>query len=527
MEAPARSLSMLLAVLTLASTGTGCVTPRSLSSDAVSYNLAVEEAQNRVLLLNVLRAQHRHPMYLTAISKVTGSVTSQLGTTLTIPFSGDENTGGLGATYTLSPSFDIAVLDTKEFMQGFLAPIPAEVFAYYLHQGWPEEFLFHLLVRKIDVTRGRGKGAQSFSVSNYPAAADESLCEWKRFAEVVSRLLQRDIELKTVSVQVGPRFTNLTDLSRIIEADKQELVLERVPERAVPGGAEPEAADGRAPDEDARGAPPRNAKPPGEKGASPDPPAAAKTYRVRRAEGDVELVVIEREGREAAPDPLWPAADPPREGLDRDSARKHAWPEKWPGDCDSPELRRGDAGKPRRNGMDEGKPLSGTVRTEVGPKDVKAGPLAIRLYLRSPEAVLYYLGELVRVAAKQDQAPVVCIQGELEPLFFAREAGFGCAMGAVDAEYLGRRYLIPYQPRGELADTGWAAWTADVDSGGARCEGRDGEGEPWSVARWEGSKTPCTPGRSMHSLSLLSQLFALQKSAEDLPSTSLVRVVGQ
>jgi hypothetical protein len=40
-------------------------------------------------------------------------------------------------------------------------------------------------------------------------------------------------------------------------------------------------------------------------------------------------------------------------------------------------------------------------------------------------------------------------------------------------------------------------------------------------------KDPCDPGRSMHALTVVSQIIALQKSAKDLPTTSVVRVVGQ
>lgn len=53
---------ILAALLTL--TTTGCV---SFSGDigrhAIDYNLAVEASQNRLLLLNVVRAMKRRPIY--------------------------------------------------------------------------------------------------------------------------------------------------------------------------------------------------------------------------------------------------------------------------------------------------------------------------------------------------------------------------------------------------------------------------------------------------------------------------------
>lgn len=43
------------------------------------------------------------------------------------------------------------------------------------------------------------------------------------------------------------------------------------------------------------------------------------------------------------------------------------------------------------------------------------------LFLRSPEGILYYLGELMRVEAQRGFIPEICIEGKLEPLFVAFE----------------------------------------------------------------------------------------------------------
>jgi len=43
----------------------------------------------------------------------------------------------------------------------------------------------------------------------------------------------------------------------------------------------------------------------------------------------------------------------------------------------------------------------------------------------------------------------------------------------------------------------------------------------------EPAEEPCQPGASTTALTIVSQLIALQKSAKDLPTTTVVRVVGQ
>ena len=45
----------------------GCSSHRQLATQDVDFNLTVEKAQNEMLLLNVIRAKDRLPMYMTGI----------------------------------------------------------------------------------------------------------------------------------------------------------------------------------------------------------------------------------------------------------------------------------------------------------------------------------------------------------------------------------------------------------------------------------------------------------------------------
>ncbi len=110
----------------------GCSAHRQLVTQAVSFNLTVEKAQNEMLLLNVLRAKDRLPMYVTGISTLNGNFQTAFSSSLSGNYShlkgssdtiGRSLTPSASATLSANPSFSLAVLDTQDFMKGFLNPI--------------------------------------------------------------------------------------------------------------------------------------------------------------------------------------------------------------------------------------------------------------------------------------------------------------------------------------------------------------------------------------------------------------------
>ncbi len=158
--------------------------------------------------------------------------------------------------------------------------------------------------------------------------------------------------------------------------------------------------------------------------------------------------------------------------------------------------------------------------------------------LRSPEGMLFYLGELMRVEDKALPAgnktlPAVCIGDQLWPLFvaFGRDDGPDCKV-AVAVNYEGTKLIIPDQ---KLEKKDSAVLDAEICRG---LEVRpDGEltslpvptptkGLPPKVVVL-GESLKCFGGMSMESFSLLTQLIALQKSAQETPATSLVRAIVQ
>src|SRR3954447_3848735 len=168
----------------------GCAIVDNYSGRAVDFNREAEQAQEEVLLLNIVRASLRRPMQFTSLSSVTGSgsvsgsvtggatnvkqtpylsqfpnlvQSTNIGTALSRLATGTASgNASLGGTAT----FTVPILDTQEFYQGILTPIPLQAFDYYLQQGFPPELLFDLFVLKVEVTRLDNGSCRKFTFQN-------------------------------------------------------------------------------------------------------------------------------------------------------------------------------------------------------------------------------------------------------------------------------------------------------------------------------------------------------------------------
>ncbi len=138
-----RSLAALPLLLTFS-----CAFSRRIASDAVDYNKSVESAQNKVLLLNVVRASLGRPVYFTDFSQIRGNLKGGFDGELKTPFGGDAKNDCLATSkgsYASNPTFDLAVLASEEFMRGISTPITPDTFQYFLSQGWSRKLLLLLL----------------------------------------------------------------------------------------------------------------------------------------------------------------------------------------------------------------------------------------------------------------------------------------------------------------------------------------------------------------------------------------------
>ena len=122
---------------------------------SVSYNDAIANSTNAVLLLNALRASERLPTYYTRMTAntATSSVTPLISMALPLG-PGAVKKGfspNLQLTDTSQNQMTLQNLDDQKFMRGVLTPVPLDVLSFYLRQGWPRELLFLMTVSRLTV----------------------------------------------------------------------------------------------------------------------------------------------------------------------------------------------------------------------------------------------------------------------------------------------------------------------------------------------------------------------------------------
>ena len=152
-----------------------------------------------------------------------------------------------------------------------------------------------------------------------------------------------------------------------------------------------------------------------------------------------------------------------------------------------------------------------TMASDSGDRHQGKAEEDLTLYIRSPEAMLYYLGEIARVQLSSREGPERWGLGDGD-----NSKARAAAAGLVDAmQYAG----IESSP----TETTRARYTmfSVLDSADATCSG--------ITVKFD-SGGYCVPrsnpkNRSTHVLSLMNQIVALQNKGTDLPTTTTVRVV--
>jgi hypothetical protein len=162
----------------------GCAVVDQYSGRAVVYNIEAEHAQEQALLLNIVRAYLRRPMQFTTVSSITGSASAsgsvQYTTPVHVPFRPITNGTSIAGFPTLpswtlngsmsgGPTFTVPVLDTQEFYQGLLTPVPAQIWDLYIQNSYPRDLLFNLLVQKMVIRRA--------GTADCPPSNHERQCE--------------------------------------------------------------------------------------------------------------------------------------------------------------------------------------------------------------------------------------------------------------------------------------------------------------------------------------------------------------
>jgi hypothetical protein len=203
--APARRMARILALAGCLSLG-ACGSAVDFSQWAAGYNKAVERTHNENLFLNMVRAAYNLPMHFATVSVVRGNGQVTPSFSATMPFNNFSALARNGAiltpsfTVTSGFNFDMASLDTSEFLAGLLTQVSPAIIDYYVSQGIPRELLFNLFIERIEIATN-DKTETFLNDPNTPAH--------EKFTEVLRGLLDSGLttETLTLRIPVGPALT--------------------------------------------------------------------------------------------------------------------------------------------------------------------------------------------------------------------------------------------------------------------------------------------------------------------------------
>ena len=207
----------------------GCAIPDTYGFRSVHYNVEAEESKNKTLLLNVIRAAYRKPLQFTDVSSILGQTSGTIKADLALPFAANLVTAARifsltpGVSITGGPNFTVNVLNTKEFYQGILSPIPPQTVAYYLQSGIPRPVILMLLVSKIEY----GPLADLTAVYSDVASKDG----FEHFRELLQVLIDAGLDIEQVGdvAVLGPplRDVDLRDAKVLQSLDAQGVKVVR------------------------------------------------------------------------------------------------------------------------------------------------------------------------------------------------------------------------------------------------------------------------------------------------------------
>lgn len=412
---------------------TACSLPqRAIVSQVDRHNEAIEEVQNRMLLLNILRAAKQQPTYFTALTVVRGDATLTAGSgNVTVPFGGggtEAYSAVPNASLSIKPSFDMAVLDTQEFHKGFLQPVTPETLAFFLDQGWPRQLVLHLFVREIRFSDGS-------RVTNTPIGDDAAFKRFGMFLD--SWVKEGDILVEAVPKTecLGPDITldKVPTPEKLLALQQAGFVIKSGPCTAAPVIS----------------------------------PPSKDTLHFARVTKELELRIRPR------------------------GASTLATP---------PEPKKTQAEQPDRSPQVFSIQGPRSARPPVAPEAPSGTQDAIAL--RSPEAMVYYLGELIR---RQQ------LDSSWDPLI-----------------RVGRAFACPSQSQpSDLAEAVLFSVDAPLKKNQSYTVVAEFEGQTYGIPRreWTCASAGGTEDRSLHAMRLLSQVIALQKSGQSFPAPQTLRVV--
>jgi hypothetical protein len=137
----------------------------TLAPRAYDINQNTQNVRESGILLNIVRASRSEPMNFVALSRYTGTGSLAANKTVALTdlftFGGAGNfvtrgstTGGINAN--AGNTFDVGMLENRDFYGGFLSPLDLEGLNLLLNAGLSRELVFHSVMRAFRVTHDNG-----------------------------------------------------------------------------------------------------------------------------------------------------------------------------------------------------------------------------------------------------------------------------------------------------------------------------------------------------------------------------------
>lgn len=217
-----------------------CAPTQDFASRAINYNRQAERTKDSDILLNIIRAAFRKPLQFTQLQSITGQDSASATAGFSLPFLGPRAGGPRLFTFSPSlmassgPNYSVAVLDTKEFYQGILTPIPESTAALYVKSGISKETLLMLLVSEIRY----GPPTSLQYIYNAPRNMNDALLSQKparyftAFSQTMKELIDDGLDFEEVDTpeQLGPTLTRreLSDPRKIADLDAKKIKIVKV-----------------------------------------------------------------------------------------------------------------------------------------------------------------------------------------------------------------------------------------------------------------------------------------------------------
>ena len=153
-----------------------------MADQITELNQVQQKATAQILLLNVLRARVKEPLAYSRLDVLRGSSDMSGGVAVNIPFgpAGGDRSGAPFFSAGTGTSTDLTPHDDQDFYRGILTPVTPDTWALYQDQNWPPDVLFHLFVEDIKLPENDYRqlmdDVRSFCTSNAGVAEVAQQC---------------------------------------------------------------------------------------------------------------------------------------------------------------------------------------------------------------------------------------------------------------------------------------------------------------------------------------------------------------